>query len=89
MLIKPVYSLQKDYHDISAYCIKENKPVCLTDDGESDLVIMSMDAYNRREEILNLREKLLEAEIQHAKSAKTYSIKETNDYLTRLIDDYD
>ena len=86
MLIKPVSRLQKDYHDISAYCIKENKPVCLTDDGESDLVIMSMDAYNRREEILNLREKLLEAEIQHA---KTYSIKETNDYLTRLTDDYD
>ena len=53
--------------------------------GEGDLVVMSIEAYSYREEMLNLKEKLLEAEAQRISGTKTYSLDEINQQLERLI----
>ena len=74
MLIKPSTSLRNEYNDVSSYCKKHGQPVYITKNGEGDLVVMSIAAYEEREERLNLREKLLEAEMQKMNGAKTYSL---------------
>ena len=85
MMIKPSTSLRNEYNEISSYCKQNKQPVFLTKNGEGDLVVMSMEAYSYREEMLNLREKLLEAEAQRLSGARVYSVDEVDKMMKDLI----
>ena len=85
MMIKPSTSLRNEYNEISSYCKQNKQPVFLTKNGEGDLVVMSMEAYSYREEMLNLREKLLEAEAQRLSGARVYSVDEVDKMMENLI----
>lgn len=85
MMIKPSTCLRNDYNDIAEFCKTENQPVFLTKNGEGDLVVMSIEAYSHREEMLDLREKLLDAEARRLSGAKTYSLDEVNSRLEEII----
>ena len=85
MMIKPSTCLRNEYNDISNFCKTQQQPVFLTKNGEGDLVVMSMEAYSYREEMLDLREKLLEAEAQRSAGAKTYTLDEADRKLEELI----
>lgn len=85
MMIKPSTCLRNEYNTISDFCKEQNQPVFLTKNGEGDLVVMSMEAYSYREEMLDLREKLLAAEASRLQGAKTYSIEEVDAHLEALI----
>lgn len=87
MKIKPSTSLRNEYNDISMYCKESMEPVYLTKNGEGDLVVMSLEAYSQREKMLDLREKLLEAEISIASGNKTYTLKEVSTRIKELIND--
>lgn len=87
MVIKPSTCLSNDYNNISEFCKKENQTVFLTKNGEGDLVVMSLEAYSCREEILDLREKLLGAEVQRLRGEKKYTIDEVNKNLEKIIND--
>lgn len=85
MMIRPSTCLRNDYNDIADFCKTENQPVFLTKNGEGDLVVMSMEAYAYREEMLDLREKLLEAEAQRLSGVKTFSLDEVNSRMEEII----
>jgi len=85
MVIKSSTSLRNEYNDVSNYCKNHGKPVYITKNGEGDLVVMSIEAYEEREERLGLREKLLEAEMQKMNGAKVYSIEQVSERLKGLI----
>lgn len=87
MKIKPSTSLRNEYNDISTYCKESMEPVYLTKNGEGDLVVMSLEAYSQREKMLDLREKLLEAEISMASGNRTYTLEEVSKKLEELIND--
>ncbi len=84
MMIKPSTCLRNEYNDISEFCKAENQPVFLTKNGEGDLVVMSIEAYSYREEMLDLREKLLDAEAHRLNGARVYSLNEVNDCLEEI-----
>lgn len=86
MVIKPSTCLRNEYNDIAEFCKKNRQPVFLTKNGEGDLVVMSIEAYSYREEMLDIREKLLEAEAQRLTGAGTFSIGEVSDVLDGIID---
>lgn len=86
MKIKPSTSLRNEYNEIADYCKESMEPIYLTKNGEGDLVVMSIEAYAYREELLDLREKLLDAEMSRINSAKSYSIDEASERLRKLID---
>lgn len=46
---------------------------------------MSIDTYSKREAMLDLREKLLEAEAEYLKGAKTYTTEEVSKRLKDVI----
>ena len=85
MLIKPSTALRNDYGNISDLCSKKRETVFLTRNGEGDLVVMSIETYQMREEMLDLREKLLTAEENRLKGAKTYSLDEVNQRIMEVI----
>ena len=61
-IIKPSAAIRQNYNEISALCKEKGVPVFLTKNGEGDLVVMDIETYDRREQQLELREKLVEIE---------------------------
>ena len=86
MVIKPSTALRNEYNDISKYCKEKMEPIFLTKNGEGDLVVMSIEGYSYREEMLDLREKLLDAEMNRINGSKKYSIDEVSERMNKLID---
>ncbi len=69
-LIKPISDLRNRATEISRLCHKEDEPVFITRNGQSDLVVMSQAHYDRLQARLELYRKLDEAETQAGRGAK-------------------
>ena len=74
MTIKPSTALRNDYLQISQLAKVSGEPIFITNKGEADGVFLSMEAYERREKELALRESILEAEFSRLNGAQTYSL---------------
>ena len=61
-IIKPSAAIRQNYTEISNLCKETGEPVFLTKNGEGDLVVMDIAAYDQRVKQLELREKLVEIE---------------------------
>lgn len=61
-IIKPSAAIRQNYAEIANLCKTTGEPVFLTKNGEGDLVVMDIAAYDQREKQLELREKLIEVE---------------------------
>lgn len=76
MIIKPSTALRNDYQTISNMVKETAEPIYITKNGEGDMVVLSIEAYERREEMLRLRERLLYSEEERLSGARTYSEEE-------------
>ena len=74
--IRPISEL-KNTTSISNLCHDVKAPVFITKNGYSDLVIMSIDTYERNMALLEIYSKLDEAEEQLQSGSHTKSHKET------------
>ncbi|MEI3338701.1 MAG: type II toxin-antitoxin system Phd/YefM family antitoxin [Eubacterium sp.] len=57
MIIKPSAALRNDYSTISNLAKTTKEPIYITKNGEGDMVLMSIDAFEKREQILQLRQR--------------------------------
>ncbi|MCM0760579.1 type II toxin-antitoxin system Phd/YefM family antitoxin [Sporomusa sphaeroides DSM 2875] len=85
MNIKPSAAIRKNYNEISALCKTTKEPVFLTKNGESDLVVMDIDTFSRRESMLKLREQLVAVEEDRLMGKRGFSIDEMNEMMTKAI----
>ena len=74
-------ALRNDYNAVSALAHETAEPVFITKNGEGDIVVLSIAAYEQRERMLDERAKVLEAEAQRIAGAKTYSTDEVRAML--------
>lgn len=72
-IIRPISDLRNNFNVISEICHKEGEPVFITKNGQGDLVVMSLAMYEKQKSLLELYQKLGEAEFESASGAKTIS----------------
>jgi len=61
-IIRPVSDLRNNFNEISELCHAENEPVFVTRQGKGDMVVMSHAHYEMLTRMLELYQKLGEAE---------------------------
>ncbi len=76
-IIRPISDLRNKTPEIEEICVKENTPVFITKNGTGHLVVMSQKLFEEQQALLDLYEKLDEAEDQ-SKVGKNTSISEGN-----------
>lgn len=85
MIIKASAALRNDYTSISNMAKETKEPIYITKNGEGDLVIMSIEAFEKREQMLKLRERVLQAEQERIDEADTISISQARKQLAERI----
>ena len=86
MIIKASTALRNEYTAISDMAKKTQEPIYITRNGEGDMVVMNIDAFERREQIIKLRENVMKAEQQRLDGAATLSVEEARKKLRERID---
>ena len=82
--IRPSAAIRKNYNEISKLCKTTKAPVFLTKNGVGDLVVMDMETYSQRENMLRLRETLQQSEADIL-SGRVRTIGETADAMRMVV----
>ena len=86
MTILPSTSLRNQYNEISEKCKQSGEPIYLTKNGEGDLVVMSVESFEKQQALIKLKERLFDIELEQRSGAKYYSLDELDAALRKIIE---
>ncbi len=84
-IIRPVSDLRNHFADISKTVHESSEPVFLTKNGYGDMVVMSMEAFERHQFDSEIYIKLKEAEFEAKTTGKRFSHDEVFSSLRRRL----
>ena len=85
MIIKASAALRNEYSAISDLARKSKEPIYITKNGEGDLVLMSVETFEKREQMLEMRARVLQAEQERLEGARTRSITDARKELEERL----
>ena len=84
-LIRPISDLRNRANEISKLCHNADQPIFITKNGQGDLVVMSQAHYERLHNLLELYQKLGEAEALNAAGQKGITHREMMNRLRQKV----
>lgn len=85
MTIRPSAAIRQNYNAISEFCKRTGEPVYLTKNGEGDLVVMDIEAFHRREKMLELHQELLEIRAERLAGVPGHTAEEVSEMMRQAI----
>ncbi len=73
MVIKPSAAIRNNYRKVADYCIETGQPVFLTNNGEGELVVMSIQAWKEERQRIKVEEALLQIEAEEKAGTALYA----------------
>ncbi len=80
-IIRPISDMRNKFNAISEICHQEHEPVFLTKNGQGDLVVMSIELFGKQQALLDLYQRLVEAEAESIEGTQIIAHK---DLMTKL-----
>ena len=68
--IRPISDLRNNSNEISEFCRSTREPVFITKNGVGDMVVLSLEMYERQQAQIELYAKLAEAEVEITSGAE-------------------
>lgn len=88
MMIKPSAAIRNNYRKVADYCIETGLPVFLTNNGEGELVVMSIQAWEEERQRILVEDSLLQIETEEKSGTVNYTpVEKVFAELDRIIDE--
>ena len=85
MKIMSSADIRQRYNDVVSQCRDSGEPVYLTKNGQGELVVMDIDSFEKREQMIRAQELVLESIAARLFGEKDYSIEESRQLINSLI----
>ena len=88
MEIKPSAAIRNHYRKVADFCIETGQPVFLTNNGEGELVVMSIQAWKEERRRIKVEEALLQIEAEEITgTVRWLPAEDVLSEMDRIIDD--
>jgi len=85
--IRPVSDLRNNFAEISRIVHEEREPIFLTKNGVGDMVVMSIEQYEKHQFSADIFQKLKEAGVEAKTTTKRYTHAEVMQDVREMIND--
>lgn len=86
MITRALEDIRQSYNEVADLCRSSEEPVYLTKNGVRDLVVMDVDSFEKRDKMLDLREKLLISEEDRAAGRSNLSLGSLDEAMGSAIE---
>jgi PHD/YefM family antitoxin component YafN of YafNO toxin-antitoxin module len=86
MIIKSFTALKNDYGKISKLAHETDEPIYITKNDAGDIVVMIIEAFEKGEQILKLRSKIMTTELSRIAGEQTINLSEMRKAIDEKFD---
>ena len=85
MIVIAFEDIRFKYNDVVKECKESGQPIRLTENGQSELIVMDIASFERREQELRAQQLVLEAFAARLAGGKEHSIEQSKCLIDKMI----